>query len=34
MNESIVADYLEDAVASFRGYKKLAEKAFDQLQDE
>ena len=34
MNGSLAQHYLEDAIASFRAYKKLAEKALDQLQDE
>ncbi len=33
MNESLAQHYLDDAIASFRAYKKLAEKALDQLQD-
>lgn len=33
MNE-ITKHYLDDALASFRAYKKLAEKALDQLKDE
>jgi hypothetical protein len=33
MNEPLAQHYLEDALASFRSYKKLAEKALDQLQD-
>src|ERR1051325_416668 len=32
--EAIVQNYLEDAVKAFRAYKKLAEKAIAQLQDE
>ena len=34
MNESLAKHYLEDAVGNFRAYKKLAEKAFDQLNDD
>src|SRR5205807_10599204 len=34
MNESLAKHYLDDAIASFRTYKKLAEKALDQLKDE
>lgn len=34
MDESIGRNYLNDALASFRDYKKLAEKAFGQLKDE
>src|SRR6266850_6890918 len=34
MSESIIQDYLEDTLSSFRAYKKLAEKAFDQLEEE
>ena len=34
MNESLAQHYLDDAIASFRTYKKLAEKALDQLKDE
>jgi hypothetical protein len=33
-DESIAAHYLEDALTTYRAYKKLAEKALDQLQDE
>ena len=33
MSETIIQHYLEDALSSFRAYKKLAEKALDQLQD-
>ena len=32
--ESIVEEYLNDALSSFRAYKKLAEKALDQLGEE
>src|ERR1041384_7620506 len=32
--ESIIQNYLEDALSSFRAYKKLAEKAIAQLKDE
>ena len=34
MDQSLAQHYLEDAIASFRAYKKLAEKAFDQLKEE
>ena len=34
MNESIAQHYLDDAIASFHSYKKLAERALDQLKDE
>src|SRR6266516_3621005 len=34
MNESITEAYLSDAIASFRAYKKLAEKALAQVEDE
>lgn len=34
MNESISREYLEDALSSFRAYKKLAEKGIDQLKEE
>lgn len=34
MNESLAQHYLEDALGSFRAYKKLAEKALDQLKDD
>ena len=34
MNESLATHYLEDSIASLRAYKKLAEKALDQLSDE
>jgi len=33
MNESLAQHYLDDSRASFRSYKKLADKALDQLQD-
>src|SRR6476659_2275048 len=32
--EAIVQNYFEDALKAFRAYKKLAEKAIAQLQDE
>jgi len=32
--ESLATHYLEDAIASFRAYKRLAEKALEQLKDE
>ena len=34
MDQPITRQYLDDAIASFRGYKKLAEKALDQITDE
>lgn len=34
MNQSISREYMEDALSSFRAYKKLAEKGIDQLKDE
>jgi len=34
MSESLAEHFLKDAIASFRAYKKLAEKALDQLKDE
>lgn len=34
MNNSLAKHYLEDAISNFRGYKKLAEKAFAQTSDE
>jgi hypothetical protein len=34
MNESLAQHYLDDAIASFRAYKKLADKALDQIKDE
>ncbi len=34
MDQSFAQLYLSDALASFRAYKKLAEKALDQLKDE
>lgn len=34
MNEPIAKHYLSDALSSFRAYKKLAEKALDQITDE
>lgn len=33
MNGSIADEYLQDALASFRAYKKLAEKAIEQVND-
>ncbi|CAN5755160.1 DUF1572 domain-containing protein [soil metagenome] len=33
MNQQLGPHYLEDAISTFRAYKKLAEKALDQLQD-
>ena len=34
MNEPLGRHYLDDAITTFRAYKKLAEKALDQLRDE
>jgi hypothetical protein len=34
MNNSLAKHYLEDAILNFRGYKKLAEGAFEQVTDE
>ena len=34
MNESLATHYLEDSIASLRAYKKLAEKALDQLRED
>jgi Protein of unknown function (DUF1572) len=34
MNESIASEYLQDAIASFKAYKKLAEKAIEQVNDQ
>lgn len=34
MDNSLAKHYLEDAVLNFRGYKKLADKAFEQTTDE
>jgi hypothetical protein len=34
MNESLAKHYLEDSLASLRAYKKLAEKALDQLSED
>jgi hypothetical protein len=34
MNDSLASHYLEDAIANFRGYKKLAEGAFAQVGEE
>jgi len=34
MNQPITRQFLDDAIASFRAYKKLAEKALDQISDE
>src|SRR3982074_916853 len=34
MNESLGKNYLEDSLASLRAYKKMAEKALDQLKDD
>jgi hypothetical protein len=34
MKDSLAVHYLEDALSTFREYKKLAEKAFEQISDE
>ncbi len=34
MKNQIIENYLTDAIASFRNYKKLAEKAMEQISDE
>ena len=34
MNDSLATHYLEDSIASLRAYKKLAERALDQLADD
>ena len=34
MNEAITNEYLKDAVGSFKAYKKLAEKAIEQVTDQ
>ena len=34
MNEQIIENYLKDALASFRNYKKIAERAIEQVSDE
>lgn len=34
MNESLGTHYLEDSIASLRAYKKMAEKALDQLSED
>jgi hypothetical protein len=34
MNESLAQHYLEDSIKSLRAYKKLAEKALDQLKED
>jgi len=34
MNESLATHYLEDSIASLRAYKKLADKAIDQLKED
>ena len=34
MNDSLATHYLEDSIASLRAYKKLAEKALDQVADD
>jgi uncharacterized damage-inducible protein DinB len=34
MNEEVMRDYLTDALKSFKAYKKLAEKAIEQVKDD
>src|SRR5947209_2714300 len=34
MDETLAKHYLEDSIENFRGYKKLAERAFEQVSDE
>src|SRR5262245_9176388 len=34
MNEDVASEFLKDAISSFRAYKKLAEKAIDQVTDQ
>ncbi|MEP7211546.1 MAG: DUF1572 family protein [Acidobacteriota bacterium] len=34
MNDQIIQNYLDDAVKSFRNYKKMAEKAMEQVEDD
>lgn len=34
MSSQIIENYLSDAIKSFRNYKKMAEKAFEQVSDE
>lgn len=34
MNEALVTHYLEDSIASLRAYKKMADKALDQLNED
>ena len=34
MTEQIIENYLKDAIASFRNYKKMAERAMEQVSDE
>ena len=34
MNESLATHYLEDSIASLRAYKKLADKALDQINED
>ena len=34
MNESLAKHYLDDSIASLRAYKKMTEKALDQLKDD
>jgi len=34
MSDSVTQDYLKDSLAAFRAYKKLAEKALAQVEDE
>jgi hypothetical protein len=33
MEQSLATHYLQDSIASLRAYKKLADKAIDQLKD-
>src|SRR5437588_8600558 len=34
MDETLAKHYLDDSIENFRGYKKLAERAFEQVSDE
>ncbi|PYS48698.1 MAG: hypothetical protein DMF68_12295 [Acidobacteria bacterium] len=34
MDETLAKHYLEDSISNFRGYKKLAERAFEQVSDD
>jgi hypothetical protein len=34
MNEAITNEYLKDAIGSFKAYKKLAEKAIEQVTEQ